>query len=68
MIRQAIAAILNAAHESLEYPFRRYEVGIDDRPAIVPTVAELLQRSVAKDMTDFAAELSAANSLGCPLG
>jgi hypothetical protein len=68
LLREAIAAILNAAHESLAYPYSRYEVGIEGRPPIVPTVDELLQTGATQDMADFARELAAANELGCPLG
>jgi hypothetical protein len=67
LIRQAIAAMLNAAHESLDYPYSRYEVGIDGRPAIVPTVAELLRTGTTDDIAGFARDLAAANELGCPL-
>ena len=67
LIRQAIAAILNAAHESLEYPYSRFDVGIENRPPIVPTVAELLQTGTLDERARFAAELAAANELGCPL-
>jgi hypothetical protein len=42
LVREAVAAPLNAAHEDLEYPYRRYEEGIDGRPPIVPTVDRLL--------------------------
>jgi hypothetical protein len=68
LIRQAIAAILNAAHESLDYPYSRYEVGIDGRPPIVPTVAERLRTGATQEIAGFARELAAANRLGCPLG
>ncbi len=67
LIREAVAAILNAAHESLEYPFSRYGVGIGGRPPIIPTVASLLREGKTDEMASFAAELAAANGLGCPL-
>lgn len=67
LIRQAIAAILNAAHDSLEYPYSRFDVGIDNRRPIVPTVAELLRTGTPDELAGFAAELAAANELGCPL-
>lgn len=67
LVQEAIAAILNAAHESLEYPYSRYEVGIEGRPPIVPTVRELLRTGVADEIASFARELAEANALGCPL-
>lgn len=67
LVRQAIAAILNAAHESLEYPYRRFDVGVENRRPIVPTVAELLRTGTPDEMAGFAAELATANELGCPL-
>ena len=67
LIREAVAAILNAAHESLEYPYSRYQPGVDDRHPIVPTVAELLRTGTQSEMSDFERDLTAANDLGCPL-
>lgn len=67
LVRQAIAAILNAAHESLEYPYRQFDVGLGNRRPIVPTVAELLRTGTPDEMAGFAAELATANDLGCPL-
>jgi hypothetical protein len=67
LVREAIAAILNAAHESLEYPYSRFQIGIDGRPPIVPTVAELLRNGSSADIVKFTRLLAHANSLGCPL-
>jgi hypothetical protein len=67
LIRQAVAAMLNAAHESLGYPYSRYEIGIDGRPPIVPTVADLLRTGTPDEIVGFTRELAAANALGCPL-
>jgi hypothetical protein len=68
LIREAVAAILNAAHESLGYPYSRYQVGLQARPPIVPTVAELLRAGSSDQMVVFTQELAEANRLGCPLG
>jgi len=67
LIQQAIAAMLNGAHESLGYPYSRYELGVDGRPPIVPTVADLLQTGTEDQMAAFARELREANELGCRL-
>lgn len=67
LIHQAVAAILNGAHESLEYPYSRYEVGSEGRPPIVPTVADLLKTGTDSEMADFTRKLADANDLGCPL-
>jgi hypothetical protein len=68
LISEAIAAILNSAHDSLEYPYARHDTGIEGRAPVVPTVAELLRTGSPQAMAAFARELAAANRLGCPLG
>lgn len=67
LLREAVAGILNGAHESLGYPFSRYEPGLDGRPPLVPTVAELLRTGTIEQVEAFRQELAAANRLGCPL-
>jgi hypothetical protein len=68
LVREAVAAILNGAHESLGYPYSRYEIGVDGRPPVVPTVAELLRAGTTDAIERFMQDLAAANRLGCPLG
>jgi hypothetical protein len=67
LVREAVASLLNAANDSLAYPFVRYSTGLDGRPAIVPTTNQLLTSGSDDDMASFAAQLAAANGLGCPL-
>jgi hypothetical protein len=66
LLREAVAAILNGAHESIDYPYSRYEVGVDGRPPIVPTTNELLNAGSESHVTTFALQLAEANRLGCP--
>lgn len=67
LMREAVAGLLNAAHDSLEYPYRRYDPGIDGRPGIVPHTNELMASGSTERIKTFAAELTSANDLGCPL-
>ena len=67
LLREAVAGILNGAHESLGYPYSRYEAGLDGRPPLVPTVAELLRDGTTEQIEAFRQDLAAANRLGCPL-
>jgi hypothetical protein len=67
LVREAVAALLNAAHEELEYPYRRYEEGVDGRPAIVPTVDRLLASGTIDEVVELTSDLADANGLGCPL-
>ena len=67
LIKQAVAAILNAAHDSIDFPYSRYENGVDGRPPIVPTVADLLRSGTEQQMAEFADDLASANALECPL-
>ncbi len=67
LMREAVVGLLNAAHDSLEYPYRRYDPGIDGRPGIVPRTNELMASGSPEQIEAFVAELSSANVLGCPL-
>lgn len=67
LLRAAVAAVLNAAHETLEYPYRRNDPGFNGEPAIIPTVNSLLASGDRQAMLKFAADLDKANNLGCPL-
>ena len=67
LLRETTAAVLNAASESLEYPYSRYETGVAGRRPIVPTVADLLESGTDRQMAEFAKDLAVANALGCPL-
>jgi hypothetical protein len=67
LARAATAAFLNAAHEGVGYPWRRYSNGLDGRPPLVATVAAALESGSRTDMLALAARLDADNNLGCPL-
>lgn len=64
LLRAGVAAFLNAAHEGLGYPYRRY----DEPGNIGPRITAALASGDRHAMLDLAAELDAANNLGCPLG
>jgi hypothetical protein len=63
LMRSAVAAYLNAAHEDLGYPYRRF----NDPFNIRDQVNAALKSGDRKAMLDLAATLDAANNLGCPL-
>ncbi|MFZ2502459.1 MAG: hypothetical protein WAW88_07305 [Nocardioides sp.] len=63
LLRAAAAAFLNAAHEGVGYPYRRYTNPL----AIVPTVSAAIATGDRQTMLDLAGVLDAANNLGCPL-
>ncbi len=67
LMREAVVGLLNAAHDSLEFPYRRYDPGIDGRPGLVPHTNELMASGSAEQIEAFVAELSSANALSCPL-
>ncbi len=63
LLRQAAAAVLNAAHESVGYPLRR-----DSAPGMIrSTVNAALASGSESTMTDLAETYDDANNLGCPL-
>ena len=67
LARAASAAYLTAAHEGLGYPWRRNAVGVDGRPALVPTVNAAFRSGDRATMLALASRLDADNNLGCPL-
>lgn len=67
LARAATAAWLNAASEGLGYPWRRYAVGLDSRPALVPTVNAAFASGDRDTMLALATRLDTDNNLGCPL-
>lgn len=66
LLRAAAAAWLNAAHEGLGYPLRRY--GTEDGVVgFVQRVNEAIASGNAMAMETLKNELDRANNLGCPL-
>jgi hypothetical protein len=63
LMRAATAAYLNAAHEGIGYPYRRYQDPFNIRDQVNSALASLDRAT----MLDLAAELDQANNLGCPL-
>ena len=63
LLRAAVAAWLNAAHEGVGYPYRRFG---GDYP-IVPTVDAALASGDRATMLQVAATLDEVNNLGCTL-
>ena len=59
LLRAAVAAWLNAAHEGVGYPLRRNQFVADVNAAIAS--------GDRQTMLDLAAELDRLNNLGCPL-
>lgn len=62
LLRAATAAVLNAAHEGLGYPYRR-----GGTSGILARVNAALAGEDRQQMLNLAAMLDAANNLGCPL-
>lgn len=62
LLRAAVAATLNAAHEGLGYPLRRF---VDD--GIFEQVNAALASGDRQEMLELAAYLDRLNNLGCPL-
>lgn len=67
LARAATAAFLNAAHEGLGFPWRRFSTGLDGRPPLVDTVVAALESGDRATMLALADRLDADNNLGCPL-
>ena len=67
LARAAVAAWLNAAHDDVAYPWRRFSAGLDGRPALVPTVNRAFASGSRTQMINLATRLDADNNLGCPL-
>jgi hypothetical protein len=72
LLRAAVASILNAAHDSLEFPLRR-ELAVEGytfegQPLVLfPVVQSVYNSGDRNRMLALAAELDRLNNLGCPL-
>jgi hypothetical protein len=62
LLRAAAASILNAAHEGVAYPYRRYTQFM-----IVQKVNQAIASGDRATMLALATTLDQANNLGCPL-
>ena len=70
LLRAAIASLLNAAYDDgdhLQFPWRRNDIGFNGEPPLIPTVSAALASDDRSVMLSLAAQLDAANNLGCPL-
>lgn len=67
LLRAATAALLNAAHDSLDYPLRRYQ-SPPDPSGFVPIVRDLLANGSRSAMLSYADFLDRTNNADCPLG
>ena len=63
LLKQAVAAILNASSEDVGYPFRRFDAPL----GIIPSVNSALASGDRDTMGDLKDVLDEANNLGCPL-
>ena len=63
LMRAAVAAFLNAAHEDVGYPYRRF----GEPGNLYQQVQAALNSLNRNQMLNLAAKLDAANNLGCPL-
>ncbi|MFN7150926.1 MAG: hypothetical protein ACK4V6_15785 [Microthrixaceae bacterium] len=63
LLRAATAAYLNAAHEGLGYPYRRYQEPFNIQAQVNAALASLDRGT----MIELAGVLDQANNLGCPL-
>ena len=63
LMRATVAAFLNAAHEGLGYPLRRF----NDPGNMQDTVNAAIATGKRGAMLDLAAEYDGYNNLGCPL-
>lgn len=66
LLREAVAATLNAANDALAYPYARYDTGVNGLPPIVPTTNRLLTSGTDAEILEFTGGLSGMNDLGCP--
>jgi hypothetical protein len=62
LLRAAAAAVLNAAHEGVGYPYRRF-----GEFKIIEKVNAAISSGSRAKMLDLANTLDRANNLGCPL-
>ena len=63
LLRAAVAADLNAAHEGVGYPYRRFKDPFQIQAQVNAALASLDRDT----MLELASVLDAANNLGCPL-
>lgn len=68
LARAATAALLNATHEDVGYPWQRDSLGLGGRPALVPTVIEALETGNPGAIFALASRLDMDNNLGNPFG
>jgi hypothetical protein len=66
LLRAATAALLNAAHDSLDYPLRRYQ-SPPSPDGFVPVVRSLLASGDRSAMLAYAEFLDRTNNADCPL-
>lgn len=66
LLRAGTAAYLNADVE-IEYPYRRDSVGYGGLPSLKSLITSALDSGDRDTMIALAAQLDAANNLGCPL-
>ena len=67
LIRAGATAWLNAAHEGVGYPYRRYSNGLDGRRPLIVLLNAALSSGSRSRMLALATTLDQANNLGCPL-
>lgn len=67
LMRQAVAAWLNAANEGLGYPYRRWSGPSPDGNGIVADVNAAIASGNRSTMLSLATTLDQSNNLGCPL-
>lgn len=67
LIRAGSAAWLNAAHEGVGYPYRRFSAGLDGRKPLIELLNAALTSGSRSKMLSLATTLDNANNLGCPL-
>jgi hypothetical protein len=67
LLRAAAAAWLNAAYETLEFPYRRYRTGENANPSLASLLQPALASGDPAAMDEVAVTFEAANALGCPL-
>lgn len=74
LARAATAAYLNAAYDSQEgepdallFPWRRWDTGVNGEAPLLSAVEAALSGTDREAMLRLAAQLDAANNLGCPL-
>ncbi len=63
LLHHAVAAVLNAAHEDVGYPLRRFS----DPGMIIATTNSALASADAETIGDLKDTYDDANNLGCPL-